>query len=320
MEIAGENVMRDHRFGVEIETVGCTQENVARAIARVVGGVATPGPRGWKVVDRQARTWGAVYDGSLSDRYAHAEIVTPILTYADIPELQEVVREVRKAGARHDPSTGIHIHIDGAPFDARAVRNLVKIMHKQEELIVHALGVSRQRLERFCKPIDAEFLRRIERSRPTSLNAVNALWYGHHVRSPEHYHYSRYHALNIHSLFYRGTIEFRLFEGTLHAGEIKSHIQFVLALAHMALKARASSSKRRPLNVTTAKYDFRCFLLRLGLIGDEFKTARQHLMKRLQGSAAWKNGRPERSTAPSADATEGAPVPSGESASTSEAA
>lgn len=42
---------------------------------------------------------------------------------------------------------------------------------------------------------------------------------------------------------------------------------------------------------STSKYDFRCFLLRLGLIGPEFKTARLHLLANLSGSAAWKGER-----------------------------
>lgn len=112
--------------------------------------------------------------------------------------------------------------------------------------------------------------------------------------SPSRYHQSRYHGLNLNSLFFRGTIEFRLFNGTLHAGEVKAYIQLVLALAANALSSKAASSKRRDFDPATAKYDFRVVLLRLGLIGDEFKTARLHLTKRLAGSAAWKRERRDR--------------------------
>jgi hypothetical protein len=68
-------------------------------------------------------------------------------------------------------------------------------------------------------------------------------------------------------------------------------LQFALALSAKAINARASSSRRRDFNPATAKYDFRVFMLKLGLIGDEFKTARLHLMARLDGSAAWKGER-----------------------------
>lgn len=93
---------------------------------------------------------------------------------------------------------------------------------------------------------------------------------------------------------------------------MKAYVQFVLALAAKALRAKAASSKRREFNVATAKYDWRVFLVsHLGLIGDEFKTARLHLTKHLAGSAAWKGERRDRrprsepQPAPQAPATNG---------------
>jgi hypothetical protein len=76
-------------------------------------------------------------------------------------------------------------------------------------------------------------------------------------------------------------------------------VQLVLGLAANALTSKVASSKRRDFAPATAKYDFRVVMLRLGLIGDEFKTARLHLTKKLAGSAAWKRGRRDR---PAADA------------------
>lgn len=103
----------------------------------------------------------------------------------------------------------------------------------------------------------------------------------------DHYDNSRYHALNLHSVFSKGTIEFRLFNSTLHAGEVKSYIQLCLAISHQALVQRgASRAKTHPEN---EKYTFRTWLLRLGMIGDEFKTARQHLLKNLEGNIAWRD-------------------------------
>jgi hypothetical protein len=304
--------MQTLRFGIEIETIGQTREVVAHAIQSVVGGevrhVAMPAVYDpWKVVDRRGRTWQVVADSSLSaSRNYQAEIVSPILHYEDIAELQEVVRAVRNAGGRCDQSCGIHAHVDGARFDARAVTNLVKIFHKQEALIERALGICPNRLSTFCKSIDRNFLERLEHERPRTMEELNRAWYGYHCPNPQHYDRSRYRALNLHSLFYRGTIEYRSFNGTLHAGKVKAYIQFVLALSAKALKAKSASSKRREFNPATAKYDFRVFLLNLGLVGDEFKTARFHLLSLLEGSAAWKHGRRDRRNS---QPTEPAPMP-----------
>ena len=292
--------MNTLRFGIEIETIGQTREVVARAIQSVVGGevrhVGTPfcyDP--WKVIDRRGRSWQVMADASLDARKDYqAEIVSPILHYEDIAELQEIVRAVRAAGARSHESAGIHLHVDAARFDARAVTNLVKIFHKQESLIQHALGVSPNRLNTYCKSIDPNFLERLERIRPQTMEELNRAWYGLYCPHPQRYDRTRYHGLNLNPIWGIGTIEFRLFNSTLHAGKIKAYIQFVLALSAKALKAKSASSKRREFNPATARYDFRVFLLALGLVGDEFKTARLHLLSLLEGSAAWKHGRPER--------------------------
>ncbi|HEU4532465.1 MAG TPA: amidoligase family protein, partial [Polyangiaceae bacterium] len=161
-------------------------------------------------------------------------------------------------------------------------------------LLEHALAVRQERLARYCRPIEPAFLALLEARRPRSMADVSAAWYGERDARAQRYHASRYHGLNLNSLFFRGTIEFRYFNGTLHAGEVKAYVQLVLALAAKALTGRAASSKRRAFDPATAKYDFRVFLLNLGLIGDEFKTARLHLTKHLGGSAAWKGERRDR--------------------------
>ena len=56
----------------------------------------------------------------------------------------------------------------------------------------------------------------------------------------------------------------------------------------MAKEAKRITAKDKP--VENEKYAFRCFLLRLGFIGDEFKTSRKILLKNFTGSSAFKNG------------------------------
>jgi len=289
--------LRDIRFGVELELVSIARPEAARAIQSVVGGTIqhTHGVYdAWEVTALDGRVWKAVTDSSLSaPRHLQAEIVSPILRYGDIEQLQQVVRALRRAGGRADGSCGCHCHVDGAAFDGRTLANLAKMVYKQEPLILHALGVSEARLQRYTRPLDDEFIRRVEAARPRTADELNPLWYGQRTTNPEHYHRSRYSGVNFHSYWHRNTLEFRWFQGTNHAGKVKAYIQFCLAIAAKALNSRAASSRKREFSATSAKYDFRCWLLRLGLIGDEFKTARLHLMANMPGSAAWKNGRPE---------------------------
>ncbi|WLQ13240.1 amidoligase family protein [Hahella aquimaris] len=290
--------LREIKFGIEIETVKRTREQIARAIQSVTGGGVfyrrTPVAYDpWDVVDARGRTWKVVSDSSLSSVPAHlrAEVVSPVLGYNDIPLLQEVIRAIRRAGGKVDSQCGIHIHIDAALFNGANLANLAKMVYKQEPLILHALGVSSQRLRTFTRPISNELIQNIERERPRTTEQLNRIWYGYHNQQPIHYDRTRYHGVNLHNVWYRGTVEFRWFEATLHAGKVKAYLQFCLALAAKALNAKTAYSRKRSFDPQSAKYDFRVFLLRLGMIGEEFKTARRHLMVNMPGDAAFKRGR-----------------------------
>jgi hypothetical protein len=290
--------LRDLRFGIEIETIGRTRDAVANAIQSVAGGsVRYHGGvfDAWHVTEGLGRVWKVVSDASLvsvSPRH-RAEVVSPVLKYDDLELLQGVVRSIRSGGARVDAHCAIHVHVDASTFDGRQLANLLKLIYKQEPLILTALGIGSTRLACYTKPISPDLIARIDRQRPKTREELNAIWYGHHNTQPQHYDPTRYHGVNLHNVWCRGTVEFRWFEGSLHAGKIKTYIQFVLAVAARGLNGRSASSRRRILDVRSARYDFRVFLLRLGLIGEEFKTARKHLLAQLSGDSAFKHGRPK---------------------------
>jgi len=292
--------LRELRYGIEIETVKRTREQIAWAIHSVVGGhvrhIGQPASYDpWEVEDLRGRKWKVVNDASLTNVPSHlrAELVSPVLTYDDLEQLQEVARAIRKAGGKINSQCGIHIHIDAEPFDGRKLGNLAKVVYKQEPLILHALSINSDRLRRYTRPVSDELIQNIERHRPKTKAQLNRIWYGYHNNQPQHYDNTRYHGVNLHNVWYRGTVEFRWFEATLHAGKIKAYLQFCLGIAAKALNGRAASSRKRDFDPQSAKYDFRVFLLHLGLIGDEFKTARLHLMKNMPGDAAFKKGRPK---------------------------
>ena len=162
----------------------------------------------------------------------------------------------------------------------------IETMASKEDLLYKALQVRVSR-EHYCMKADTRFLDDLNQRKPATMREVERLWYNGYGGRQYHYDDSRYHGLNLHSVFSKGTIEFRMFNSTLHAGEIKSYIQLCLAISHQALVQKsASRTKTHPEN---EKYTFRTWLLRLGLIGDEFKTARQHLLKNLEGNIAWRD-------------------------------
>ena len=176
--------------------------------------------------------------------------------------------------------------MDASAHTPQTLRNIVNIMAAKEDLLYKTLQVKVNR-EHYCQKADTRFLEELNHKRPKTMDEVEELWYNGMGGRYDHYDNSRYHALNLHSVFSKGTIEFRLFNSTLHAGEVKSYIQLCLAISHQALvQCGASRAKTHPEN---EKYTFRTWLLRLGMIGDEFKTARQHLLKNLEGNIAWRD-------------------------------
>jgi hypothetical protein len=293
--------LKNQRFGIEIEMTGLTRKRASEIVAMHFESVSEyegGSYRSYSVKDTEGRKWKVVYDSSItpqigsrriSDIDYKVELVSPICRYDDIEDIQQIVRKLRKDGhAKVNDSCGIHIHVDASPHDARSLRNITNIMYSKEELIYKALQVQVARERRYCQKVEESFIQKLNKSKPKDLNKLKSLWYnGDIYRSRSHYDNSRYHALNLHSVFQKGTIEFRLFNGTLHAGEIKSYIQFCLAISHQALTQ--SKASRRKTHSTNEKYTFRTWLLRLGLIGNEFKTARHHLLKNLDGCIAWKD-------------------------------
>ena len=83
-------------------------------------------------------------------------------------------------------------------------------------------------------------------------------------------------------------INFIWFPYTVDGDEIAAYTQFISRLCDMARDAKRVSSK--PTETDNDKYAFRCFLLRLGFIGKEYKTARKILLRNLTGNSASRYG------------------------------
>ena len=302
--------MKKQTVGVEVEMNSITREKAARLAAEFFGtgrhentanrnGYCT-----WSAWDADGREWKFQRDVSIAGPESEkCEMVTPILTYADMETLQELVRRLRKEGAKSDATRGcgVHIHIGAKGHTAQTLRNLANIMASHESLLADALALDSGRMHRYCRTVDPNFLDQVNRKKPTTLAGLADIWYGSqnvdYGRS-QHYNDSRYHMLNLHATFTKGTVEFRLFQfdapsdgrqNGLHAGQLKSYIQLCLALSQMAKTVRTASPK--PQQNENPKYAMRTWLLRLGFIGDEFKTARELLTKRLDGDAAFRSGR-----------------------------
>lgn len=302
--------MKKQTIGVEVEMNNIKRDQAAKLAADFFGTgryentASRNGYMTWSAWDSQGREWKFQKDVSIAGDDAHkCEMVTPILKYEDMETLQELIRKLRKAGAKSDATRGcgVHIHIGAMGHTPQTMRNLANIMASHESLIADALDLDRGRMRRYCRTVDPRFLEQVNKKKPKTMSKLADIWYSSQDCSygrNQHYNDSRYHMLNYHATFTKGTIEFRLFQfdapadgkqNGLHAGQLKSYIQLCLALSQMAKEVRTASPKEQQKE--NPKYAMRTWLLRLGFIGDEFKTARDLLTRRLAGDTAFRTAR-----------------------------
>ena len=81
-------------------------------------------------------------------------------------------------------------------------------------------------------------------------------------------------------------VSFPWFSGDLDADTIQAYTQFIEALCKMSVNQKRVQAREKP--VENEKYAFRCFLLRLGFIGAEYKQTRKVLLKNFEGSSAFR--------------------------------
>ena len=301
--------LQDQLFGMELEFTGITRKEAAAIISNHFGLssssiridsstynrhiIRTPDGREWTVMKDASLNTSRTNSDSRSEYYSNSssdyscEFVTPKCKYSDLNDIQEIVREFRHAGAKVNSSCGMHVHVDGSNHDVRSLINLSKMMWAREDILYRAIDFKTPRLQ-WCAKTSQAYIERLDSRKPTTKDELKYCWYGDYGDHSGHYDSSRYRALNLHAYFTKGTVEFRCFNSTLHAGEVKSYIQFALGCSSRSINMTRTTLEKKTES-TNECYTFRMFLIKIPLNGDEYKTCRYHMLKHLQGDKAWKN-------------------------------
>ena len=292
-------LLKEQNYGVEIELVSITRQRASGIIARHFGTTNWHAAReygydAWAAKDRKGRVWKCVKDASLNDRNGGCEVVTPILQYEDMEDLQAIIRLLREAGAKADGSCGIHVHVDASKHTIDSLQRLMNFAIGRQDLFYEALAVSERRTERFCRKMNKNLFKAIQQDSERTTASLERLWYSpvndgyRYGISHDHYNSTRYHGINLHAFFTKGTVEFRLFNGTTHAGRTKAYVQFCLAMSAWAIEGKSTSLHFRTIKNYTMEQKkalmLRVLKNRLGLKGKEFRTARLHLTAAFGGS------------------------------------
>lgn len=297
--------IKTQNFGIEIELTGISRPAAAQIIANYFGTETTgheiDGYDTYTARDNKGRKWKCERDISIEPQVRmngrimnrpegrtssdlRCEVVSPVLQYEDIEDLQNIVRKLVEGGALANSSCGIHVHIDGANHNADSLIRLVNLVVGRQDLFCEALQ-NESRCGHWCQKTSKAMMEAMKKGEHTKEN-IERIYYSQlnngYRGGIDHQHYcqARYRGLNLHALYTKGTVEFRLFNGTTHAGKIKAYIQFCLAMSAWAINSTkdpyfrsvGSYTKEQKLTIMEG------FLTkRLGLTGAEFKTARLHL-------------------------------------------
>lgn len=291
--------LRRQSFGIELKFTGINRYRAAQVVASFLKGRISDNTEGlyaYRIRDKQHREWKITRDASINAQgYEHladetnyqCELVSPVCTYEDIPLIQELVRSLRRAGMTVNKSCGIHVHVDDSGHTAASLVRLIKCMASHEELLFDALSVPVYRKEHYCQKTSLLLMYHINQSiqKIDTVSDVKRIWYGsdygNENEMSSHYHYSRYHALNLHSLWQGKGIEYRMFNSSTHAGRVKAYIQFCLALNQRVKDSAYDAVK--PLDRSLSKTEqLKKWLDDLGLVGEEFSTARLHLLSKFK--------------------------------------
>ena len=183
-------MLKEQRFGVEVEMTGITRKKAADILAEVFGTTAgdSDGTCYYTRIirDQKNRKWKVMRDSSITpvrnddtdaylDEYK-VEMVTPPLDYEDIELLQSVIRKLREGGAKPHSSCGIHIHVDGANHTAASLRRLVTFMTARQDLIYESLEIG-ARGNRWCRKLNSDLLSAMKKDKDLTADNLEKIWY-----------------------------------------------------------------------------------------------------------------------------------------------
>ena len=145
---------KEQTIGCEIEMAEITRNTAIKVVARYFGTLETVHHDGgsydaWSCKDVSI---------SASSDTRKAELVTPILRYNDLEDLQEIVRQLRHKGGVSNPEhgCGVHVHISGQGHTPQSLRTLANLMAAHEKLLAEALNIDSYRQHRYCRTVNTQ--------------------------------------------------------------------------------------------------------------------------------------------------------------------
>jgi len=184
-----------------------------------------------KLVEDIVRKWNGsiVYDGTLPKNSGFEINTAPAGGDLYVKQVNQICDKLAKAGATINNQCGLHVHIDARDYNYNDLARLIKIYAAIEPALFFMVPAARRNsiyslkcgdaLEHAIKANKLPHIQLKEKIITAIYGEPDSVSYRKEKRGAGH-GTGRYYALNLHSWFYRGTIECRLFEGTLDKNEI----------------------------------------------------------------------------------------------------
>ncbi|RUS44569.1 hypothetical protein [Cohnella sp. AR92] len=179
----------------------------------------------------------------------------------------------------HSGITDLEVTVPLEGHTAQTLRNLVNLIFSRQVLIAKAVGFNGNIIdEGFITAIQDPSLDTDEKQ----MSKIAEL---------------QYLCPGITFDFDKQMLAFKFFLGEQTTETVQAYTQFVALLNHTAKKLKYASSKSKETD--NDKFTFRLFLIRLGMVGDEYKIARKVLLDKLEGNSAFRSGsKPEKVVEP----------------------
>lgn len=195
-----------------------------------------------------------------------------ITTSAGIEVKLETLLNTRNEGKLlENEITSFEVAVPLEGHTVSSLRNLVNLIYSKQALIKKALGITEN-------IIDDEFCKSINEAKPETLEDFKTAINGIGVNK----------CPGIGFDFDNASIIFKFLEGEASPEKVKAYTQFVALLNQNAKALKHASAKSK--DTDNDKFTFRVFLIRLGMVGAEYKTARKILLERLAGNSAFRSG------------------------------
>ncbi len=191
------------------------------------------------------------------------------------PIIEEKTNEVTEEQTEEIQNAPFEIPITMEGHTGITLRNLINMIYSKQELIIKSLGISGEIInEEFVKGINEAEIHTLEEFKKEADNI------------------GKENCKGIELDFENKKISFKFINEEAETEKIKAYTQFIELLDQSAKELKHASAK---VSVTdNPKFTLRVFLIRLGMVGDEYKTTRKILLKNLEGNAAFRYGKAEK--------------------------